>query len=365
MRRSQRPTRAHERGAIAVLAAIMVMLLGAFLALALNTGHKMNTKAQLQQAYDAAVLAGAATFNGTPAGVAQAKLAAIRFATAHNLDKAAVGVSASDVTVGYWDKKTSRFFAEGSSVTIGEAAITLDRDKNPQYFTAVKIGAATDGTGSHNSPMDVWFSSFVGNRATMQVYAGAIGVGGGPCVESGCALPLAIPSCALVDSGGYVLCGTVQTLYFNHGQGKDIALADVTQPSNHVDNAEERQQMAAGAACTNPDVEVNDVIRLGNGNDFNKQVDDAMHAPHNIVCAAAAPYTGCPRRQIPVTNTDCTAPMNGYSTVVGFAHVVVVDTNPSGRDASISFYIDCSGTSTSESGCANFGFGSTKLRLVQ
>jgi hypothetical protein len=362
-----RPPRQPERGAIAVLAAVLLIAVGAFLALSLNVGHLMSVKTQYQAAFDSAALAGAMSLDGTVNGVAAARDDAVTYATRHFLDNTRVAISTSDVTAGYWDATRHRFYGSGESVLIGDTAIVLDPSTTAQYFTAVKVCADTDG-GSHNSQRDVWFSPFLHGRSHVVVGATAVGISGGPCTNTGCTLPLAVPSCSLLDGAGNLACGQNITLYFNYGHDKTVALADIIQPSHNTDNNEERTQMQAGASCTNPQVDVGDVVALGNGTDFNSQVEQKMYAPRNIVCSGSPPYRFCPRREVAVVNigTNCSAPMNQHVTVVGFARLVITGTNSTGNDASITVYLDCTATSPSPTtGCANFGYGSRRHRLVQ
>jgi hypothetical protein len=63
--------------------------------------------------------------------------------------------------------------------------------------------------------------------------------------------------------------------------------------------------------------------------------------------------------------TNCDVPMNQTATVVGFVKVIITGTNPLGVDASINVFLDCSGETTAPTGCANFGWGSPRLRLVR
>jgi len=349
------------------LAAVVVLLFGGFLALSLNTGHMMNARAQLQGAYDAAALAGAHELDGTVAGVTDAKATAVAYGHLHRLDRVAVGLLASDVLPGHWDSVARAFYTTGDTVHIGDADVTLSPASTAQYYNAVKVTASTDGASGHNQPLAVWFSNFIG-RTTVRVGASGIAVGGGPCTDSGCTLPLALPSCALVDAGGNVACGTTMTLHFNHGYGKDVALASLI-PGFSASNFQERVQMHNGASCVNGTVEVGDDVRLGNGNDFNSQVESNMYFPTNIVCTGVpSPYTGCPRREVAVVNigTNCSVPMNRTVEVVGFARIVILATDSSGADRSITVYLDCTGASSNASaGCANFGYGAKKLRLVQ
>src|SRR5215831_15022429 len=96
-----------EGGAIAVLAAVLVMVLCGFLALSLDLGHKMNAKAQIENAVDSAAIAGARSLNGTASGLDAAHDVARAFAIAHSIDQTAVAIGANpanamngDVVVG-------------------------------------------------------------------------------------------------------------------------------------------------------------------------------------------------------------------------------------------------------------------------
>ena len=115
-----------------------------------------------------------------------------------------------------------------------------------------------------------------------------------------------------------------------------------------------------GAACTNPETQVGQDVPLGNGNDFNGAVEHALRNPNNVVCSSGGPpYDSCPHEQMPVAYVqDCSRPMNHSAATVGFARVVILGTNTSGFDASITMYIDCTSHSpTGAGGCANFGYG--------
>src|SRR3954463_16713347 len=118
-----RRRRQSESGAVAVLAAFVLMTIRAFLALTLNVGHMMNARAQLQAAADAAALAGGRSLNGTAAGQARANISARRYAILHNLDTDAVAVDVNadndaggDVVSGYWDTVTRTFYGNGEQI---------------------------------------------------------------------------------------------------------------------------------------------------------------------------------------------------------------------------------------------------------
>lgn len=360
-----------ERGAIAVLAAIVLLVVGGFMALSLNVGHLMNARTQMQGALDSAALAGARELDGTSGGLTAARNVAVTFGTRHYIDRMAVGMGVSDVTAGYWDKATKSFFTTGQTVTIGDSTVTLDPAATAPYYNAVSARSVTDGVGSHNSQLDVWFGAFLGNIRKTHTGASAVAVGGGPCTDTGCTLPLAVPSCALLDNGGNLACGTTMTLNFNHGHGKDIAFADITQPSGQPNPNTVIDQNHAAQTCTNPTVKVGDTVRLSNGNFFNNHVEDSFYGPDaSMVCNAAYPYTNCPRKEVAVVNigTNCGVPMNQSHSVVGFVQVVITGTQSTpGNARSITVYLDCNGgpSNSGASGCASFGWGSQNLRLVR
>jgi hypothetical protein len=166
-----------------------------------------------------------------------------------------------------------------------------------------------------------------------------------------------------VDGGGQTECGQVQTLYFNRGTGRDIVLANVLDPNGNVSNNTERQQMDGGVQCTNAPAEAGDTVRLGNGNDFNNQLNALMA---DTLCNAPAPYDGCKKYTLAVSNNgDCNQPMNQTAAIIGFVQVVVLRTSASGIDASITVQVTCGDKAPKgRGGCANFGYGSMHASLA-
>jgi Flp pilus assembly protein TadG len=372
------------------MAAVLVMVLGGFLALSLNAGHRMNTKAQLQGAFDAAALGAAVTLTGQPNGLGTAQFAAANIATQHFLDSyTRVGLTAGDATVGYWDLNAHTFNSIGSTVTIGDWSVVLDPNQNPQFLNAVKLGATTDGNGSHNGPLSVWFSAFLGGTTQMQLAASAVGVAGGPCGNRSTTLPFIISTCALVDTAGYVLCDNSSPIHvhFAGSTGRGIALTDITQPSEVISPGEEDQQIQAAAGGYQPQVNVGEVVSVGPPTDWDAAKMTDMQTPNNIICTAAEPYSGCPRLQLAVvtTGTNCgtstNVPNSGHATIVGFVDVVILGGSVTGDTGGVSAYppdtydpvpylriwIDCNQIApvTVPGGCANFGYRSVQTRLVQ
>lgn len=346
-----------EAGAIFPTAAVALLVILGFCGLALNAGHKSVARKEIQNGVDAAAMAGAGTLDGTRRGIIRSPYRARSIARSNRVWSQRLDLNAGDAVAGYWDAQTGTFFGLGDTIRIGRASIVLSLAA-PQYFNAVQVQAAADGEERHPLVQTIFWTP-TGNP-NLNVRGSAVGVGGGPCSDdSGCTLPIVLPTCAMTDAGGNSICGTVQTVYFNHGNGKDAALANIVDPSGSVNNSTERAQMAAGAACANPRVEVGQDVPLGNGDDFNNPVERTLRQPNNVVCSGAAPYDDCPHEQLPVAYLeDCSRPMVHSAPTVGFARVVVLGTNPGGADASVTIYIDCSARSTTDSaGCAHFGYG--------
>ena len=90
-----------QGGAVAVTVGVsMVMLIG-FLALVIDLGHLYITKTELQNAADAAALAGAKELNGKASGVANAVTKATEIAAQNRYDfSKPVDITVDNISVG-------------------------------------------------------------------------------------------------------------------------------------------------------------------------------------------------------------------------------------------------------------------------
>lgn len=79
---TKRPYR-YQKGAVAIIVALCAIVLFAFMGIALDLGRTYNAKTELQNAADAAALAGAKELNQTVAGVRNAETKAIAIAKQH------------------------------------------------------------------------------------------------------------------------------------------------------------------------------------------------------------------------------------------------------------------------------------------
>ena len=141
MKRSRAKLLRHRRGAIAVLAALMLVLLLGMIAFAIDVGYISMVSTQLQAAADSAALAAAGASSQSTSAIQQV---AQTFAGYHSVAGRLVQLSASDVQLGTWDSTSCTF----SPVT-GSAA-----------GTAVKVTVRTDDSNGGATPL--FFSRIFG-----------------------------------------------------------------------------------------------------------------------------------------------------------------------------------------------------------
>jgi len=377
----RRDTRDPEQGAIAIIAALVFLVMGGFLALSLNVGHKMALKAQLQGAYDAAALAGVRTLDGSTSGIAKAHLTARTYGTLHSLDRKAIALdgnagnaAAGDIVAGYWDSSTRQFFSDGQTIHIGGTAITLSRVTTPQYYIALKVQGVTDGQNGHNAPIDVFFNPFLNNVATFKVGTDAVAIGGGPCNE-GCAIPLVIPSCALVDGSGNLRCDQPQG-FLAPATIDTIGLTDLNQgPATNPSTGTVAAATTNGTTCSR-NIKVGSDLGIENGNNLNAgAIYNGFRA---LMCPVGTPLADCPTYVVPVVDMGTCPPpnYNQPQPVVGFVRVALLcvkrngppdlpDCDPGFDKVELKFAMSCTGTSGAAGGCASLGFGAKTFRLVQ
>jgi Flp pilus assembly protein TadG len=119
----QRPKH-NRRGATALLLAVMLIVLFAFLAFSIDLGNVFVTRSQLQNAADAASLAAvqkiAEGYSST-----DARSAAVSFASKNEPNNGAVLVT-GDVTIGVWNSSTRTFTATSSSPNAVQVVVRRD-----------------------------------------------------------------------------------------------------------------------------------------------------------------------------------------------------------------------------------------------
>jgi hypothetical protein len=164
-----RSRRRSERGVVMVLAAFLLVAMGAFMALSLNTGHGVAVKTELQNAADAAAIAGARELNGSFAGAAGARTFASDYASRHVTDQRIPIAGA--VTLGNWDPAATPKFTP-LTPNVG----------NLISLNAVRVRTAREGTAPGGGALPAFFGkAFLGGREQFDVSAEAIAVSAFEC----------------------------------------------------------------------------------------------------------------------------------------------------------------------------------------
>jgi hypothetical protein len=329
-----RPPRAQrDRGAVAVTAAIVLPVLLGFLAIALNMGILMDSRAELQNGSDAAALAAAHSLDGTAAGLLSARRSAYAYSMRHVAFDQAITIDAfdRDLTFGRWHLRPDECtFGTGSDCF--ETLATSE----PRKITAVRIFNGRDG-GTHNGPLNMVFGSFVG-RSTATVRSAAIAVGGGAAAPA-CALPFAVAECSLVDGAGALKCSSgPQQMVFTNAGVDAVGFANLYYPT---DNQAPSGTFAADAIrnrlCNPTNFRIGPA-KLQNGNDFDKAREALLGVDNK-----GDPVSTCLVGQsfaMPVTEAGCpTNPIfQGVTEVVGFVQATLLAVTDNKGDVQV-----CSG----------------------
>lgn len=133
-RRSRAATKQQRdrRGAITVLTAVLIILLMAMLAFAIDTGYMTNTHTELKRAVDAGALAGAGALVH---GQSQAKRQAYDFVSRNLVATEALPENDVEVYLGEWDIAT-RTFRESNSQPNAVRVVAMRKDA-PLFFGKV------------------------------------------------------------------------------------------------------------------------------------------------------------------------------------------------------------------------------------
>ncbi len=331
-----------EQGASAVVVALVLVVLGAFLALVINSGHLMMVRGQLQNACDAAALAAAVELDGELEGIERARAAAVDFAGRHATDKErAVNIDPfSDVVFGHWDWDEPK----GSAF----AAVSLSAPNAARTVNAVQVRAGREE--SRGNPLEVFFQVWSGGKRTASVSAEAIAVGGAPCED--CSVPLVFADCQIMVDD-QLDCG--QRLVFHNDTVDNVGftnLLDGVRSVNTHDIIETLESDCRG-------VSVGDIVGVGNGNNLNNHVVQAFEDfidrnGARVTVPVVSPPGGCP------------AKFNGMQPVVGFASFTITEVVGPPNHA-IHIQLDCEQTDDrpGRAGCDYFGTRSPRPSLVR
>ncbi len=299
--------RPRERGAVAVVTAIALSMLVAFLALVMNMGHLVAVKSELQNAADASGLAGVRDLDGTSAGVDAAKATAAEYVGLHVTDASTPISSAdTDIRVGRFDFPTRQF------VELAPDAANLP------FINAVSVDL--------RQPLSTWFSAFAG-PSSMTPHVRAVAVGGGPSGE-GCPLPIVLPSCAvsisnfldccsaaLASGGDPASCSTLvhftTSSTFISDQVDTVGFTSLS-PTTAASNSTIRNILSGGCV----EVSVGTPVNIQNGGSLNKPTFNILKANYDgkTSILPIAQMTGCPNPKF-----NQSEPVVGFAT--GTVHV--------------------------------------------
>jgi Flp pilus assembly protein TadG len=332
-----RDARRGERGAAAVLTAILIVVLVMFLAMVINTGHMHLIRSELQNATDAAALAAAKELNGLQTGIDQAGTQAYNYAAAHETDKGLPVTieQASDVIFGHWNDTLPRDSAF-QPITARDAASLA-------WINAVMVQAGRET--ARGNAMDVDAAGLF-SQSTVDVRANSVAVLGGPCSE-GCAIPIAFPDCLIVNPDGSLRCDEI--LEFSDANEDNLGFTSLspTDPAsiNTVKN------ILANNTCKTVDVGTPILIQNGNG--------------VNPVYTELKAYEG-QQVSAPIVSMSCPPQFNQSHAVVGFATFTFLEViGP--PDNILRIKLDCAEVQArpANAGCTFFGTSPLQARLVR
>ncbi len=320
------PSRSHrERGVTAVVVAIVIGVLCAFVALVINSGHIMSVRGQLQNATDAAALAGVRRLDGTAAGFTNARAAAKAYAALHITDNGQnVTINDSDVAIGSWNFAAPRdsAFTEITGTTAADLANAI----------AVRVDAGRDAShAAAGGPVPVTMGGleYVG-KDTTNVSAQSVAVRGGPKKPDCAVLPLTFSSCAIYNDDGTLKCAS--TLTFNRDGGDNMGFTSLTSESGVTPPVMKQIlncKCPAAPVGTCPPIVAGETIWVQNGADLAPVASDFRKRVNEPVLAPVVDMPGCKFVSAGVG-----------ATVLGFVTVTITKVNPPPLN-SIELKIDC------------------------
>jgi hypothetical protein len=264
----------NQRGAVAILVAVALVVLVGFTALAIDVGHLVVARNELQNAADAGALAGA-RFLYNEYGTAvngDANKIAYNAATANMSENLAVevdcdfGSNSGDVQRGHWCFATRTFTPNASlkPVDLWNAS-TEELDADPYFINAVRVV-----TKRQSSPVISFFARIFGHQG-FQVFTDAVGYIGfaGTLAPGEVDAPIAICSQSLNGNTAADECESGYDCNIGYmlsdGQDKNTAAwTNFTQPCSTADTESLRDLLTCTAA--NPDeIELGGSVGATNG----------------------------------------------------------------------------------------------------
>jgi Flp pilus assembly protein TadG len=252
--------RKQEKGAVAIIVALSLLVLIGFGALAVDLGYVMMVKNEVQNAADAGALAGAGDLylnDGTAVNPA-ANQTAYDTATANQSQKETVflaGAYTEDVQRGHWSFAT-RTFTSNDSLTPVDLwnASTSELDANTEFINAVRVRVRTN-TPIMSFLSRIWGGSSFFGRAEAVGYIGFAGSLRPRDVDQ----PMAICKQSILNNAGEYDC-TVGRMLNSGGNQTTHNTAGWTNFSQPCETANANEMNSLVCASGNPRA-----ITLGDG----------------------------------------------------------------------------------------------------
>ncbi len=360
-----------ERGVTAVLVAVVLAVLCAFLVLALNVGHGYSVRAELQNAGDSSALAGVADIGGSGitalrTSLTTARNTALSYAGYHATDST-ISVASPDVCLGIWHSEyATPSFECISSSTAGDAAAP---DSQVYLVNAVQVGAARNAS-QEGGALTVYGGGIVG-QSTANVVTHATAARFGPCKDD-CAAPLVFAACQI--NTGMLPCGTTETvmssaiqdnigftIYQEHQQATPPSIQSLLMTMDPGPGGGWICKPPGSCVGISADTHGQPGIKIDNGNNLGGANTNSIY--NSLSCLVG--------RTIDVGIVD--VPCSGYNPtfsgasdknpLVGFARVTIISIDPIAK--SITLYRDCGAVESDTGHCRAFGVLNTRPVLVQ
>ena len=188
-----------RRGGFVIIVAVSLTVLTGMVALAFDIGYARLMRTRVEMAMDAATHAAAKELDFTEDGLDRARDAAISMAARFTIMGETLEISNDDVDFGTWDDTTHSFASETDPANIN--AVHINSAVNvPLMFGAIEFADSDLADG---------FNIGVTTVATSGAPGGASSVT--------CALPVAVPLCAVDNNGDGVVDSGLQGSKFDTG----------------------------------------------------------------------------------------------------------------------------------------------------
>ena len=298
-----------ERAGIAAMAAIMLTVMVGMIGAVVDLGLLYATKNELQNAADAAALAGAATLvtHDQDRNVMAQPDMAVTSAQQVSLANQALGVNLQlrleDITLGLWVEPNQDFDPDH----IGPSS-------DPDYLSACRVVVRRDNLA--NSPVDTIFAGAVGFSVVNVTAVSTAHLGYAGSVSEGMVdLPIAVKDDALTSGGG-PNCGQAISFHSENAENAEWT-SFFTWPANNPNV----RDYVDGSRET-PALKVGDEINVINGNlsnnTFNALADRFESEGSDLDGDGSVDAW---QVLLPVMSGDTSGACS--ATVVGFAHVLI------------------------------------------